>query len=225
MHGTIIVIEGLDGCGKSTQLELLKETFTDCRFITFPNYESPSGHLITQYLQGEFHEEDPLRSAYSASSFYAADRYASYKKDWEKDYLSGKTIISARYTTSNAFYQMTKLPHDAWGSYADWLYDFEYAKLGIPKPDAVIFLDVPVEVSQRLLTERYDGNEAKKDIHEADVNYLKACREAAMYACEHRPAGEEWHIIRCCENGEMRTIAEIQAEIAGIVQRLTAKED
>ncbi len=223
MHGTIIVIEGLDGCGKSTQLELLKAQFTDCRFITFPNYESPSGHLITQYLQGEFHEEDPLRSAYSASSFYAADRYASYKKDWEKDYLSGKTIISARYTTSNAFYQMTKLPHDAWASYAEWLYDFEYEKLGIPKPDAVIFLDVPIEVSQRLLSQRYDGNEAKKDIHEADVNYLKACREAAMYACEHRPAGEEWHIIQCCENGEMRTIAEIKAEIAGIIRKIAGK--
>lgn len=223
MSGTIIVIEGLDGCGKSTQLDLLKAQFADCRFITFPNYESPSGHLITQYLQGEFHEEDPLRSAYSASSFYAADRYASYKKDWEKDYLSEKTIISARYTTSNAFYQMTKLPRNEWESYADWLYDFEYEKLGIPKPDAVIFLDVPIEVSQRLLSQRYDGNEAKKDIHEADVNYLRACREAAMYACEHRPAGEEWHIIQCCENGKMRTIAEIQAEIAEIVQRIAGK--
>ncbi len=220
MSGTFIVIEGLDGCGKSTQLDLLKAQFTDCRFITFPNYDSPSGQLVTQYLQGEFHEENALRSAYSASSFYAADRYASYKKDWEKDYLSGKTIISARYTTSNAFYQMTKLPHAEWESYCDWLYDFEYEKLGIPKPDAVIFLDVPVEVSQRLLSARYDGDEAKKDIHEADVNYLRACREAAMYAHAHRPVGEEWHIIQCCENGEMRSISDIQAEIAAIVQKL-----
>lgn len=225
MHGSFIVIEGLDGCGKSTQLDLLKTAFTDCRFLTFPNYDSPSGQIITQYLSGAFHEEDPLRSAYSASSFYAADRYTSFKQDWEKDYLSGKTIISARYTTSNAFYQMTKLPRAEWETYCRWLYDFEYEKLGIPKPDAVIFLDVPVEVSQRLLSARYDGDEAKKDIHEADVNYLRACRNAAMYACEHRPAGEEWHIIQCCENGEMRSVSDIHQEIAAIVQKLTAKEN
>ncbi len=222
MHGSIIVIEGLDGCGKSTQLDLLKAQFTDCRFITFPNYDSPSGAIVTQYLSGAFHEEDTLKSAYSASSFYAVDRYTSFKQDWENDYLSGKTIISARYTTSNAFYQMTKLPKSTWESYADWLYDFEYEKLGIPKPDAVIFLDVPVEVSQKLLSQRYDGNETKKDIHEADVNYLKACREAAMYAYEHRPTGEQWHIIQCCENGEMRSISEIQTEIADIVRKLIA---
>ncbi len=222
MQGKIIVIEGLDGCGKSTQLELLKERFTDCRFITFPNYDSPGGELVTQYLHGEFHEENVKRSAFSASAFYAVDRYASFKKDWESDYASGKTIISARYTTSNAFYQMTKLERSQWEDYCAWLYDFEYEKLGIPRPDAVIFLDVPIEVSQRLLTGRYGGNEEKKDIHEADVEYLKKCREAAMYACEHRPAGEEWHIIRCCENDEMRTIAEIQAELAELVQKLTA---
>ncbi len=222
MHGKIIVIEGLDGCGKTTQLELLKERFTECRFITFPNYESPSGELITQYLHGEFHEEDVQRSAYSASSFYAVDRYASFKKDWEADYRSGKTIISARYTTSNAFYQMTKLDRAQWAEYCSWLYDFEYAKLGLPRPDAVIFLDVPVEVSQRLLTERYQGNEGKKDIHEADVNYLKKCRDAAMYAYEQR--GEEcWYLIGCCENGEMRSIADIQTEIAGVVQQLAGK--
>ncbi len=225
MPGTIIVIEGLDGCGKSTQLELLKTQFTNCRFITFPNYDSPSGEIVKQYLSGTFHEEDALRSAYSASSFYAVDRYTSFKQDWEKDYLSGKTIISARYTTSNAFYQMTKLPADRWEAYCSWLYDFEYQKLGIPRPDAVIFLDVPVEVSQRLLTERYDGNEEKKDIHEADVSYLKRCRDAVIYAYEHRPAGEQWQMISCCENEKMRSIADIQEEIAGIVRALSERND
>ncbi len=221
MPGKIIVIEGLDGCGKSTQLALLKEQFNDCRFITFPNYDSPSGEIIKQYLSGAFCEEDALRSAYSASSFYAVDRYTSFKQDWEKDYLSGKTIISARYTTSNAFYQMTKLPTGEWETYCSWLYDYEYQKLGIPRPDAVIFLDVPIDVSQQLLTARYDGNEAKKDIHEADVSYLKACRDAAMYAYAHRPAGEQWQIISCCENGALRSIADIQEEIAGIVRALS----
>lgn len=219
MHGKIIVIEGLDGCGKSTQLELLKERFTDCRFITFPNYESPSGELVTQYLHGEFHEEDAQRSAYSASSFYAVDRYASFKKDWENDYISGKTIISARYTTSNAFYQMTKLDRAQWEEYCSWLYDFEYGRLGIPRPDAVIFLDVPVEVSQRLLTERYEGNEGKKDIHEADVDYLKKCRDAAMYAHANRGT-ENWHVIECCEDGALRPIDSIHEELTAIISGL-----
>ncbi|MBR2912998.1 MAG: deoxynucleoside kinase [Oscillospiraceae bacterium] len=216
MQGKIIVIEGLDGCGKSTQLELLKERFTGCRFITFPNYDSPSGELVTQYLHGEFHEEDAQRSAYSASAFYAVDRYASFKKDWESDYLSGKTIISARYTTSNAFYQMTKLDRAQWEEYCRWLYDFEYGRLGIPRPDAVIFLDVPVEVSQRLLTQRYEGNEGKKDIHEADVEYLKKCRDAVMYAYENRGT-EHWHMIACCENDALRPISSIHEELVSVI--------
>ncbi len=219
MPGKIIVIEGLDGCGKSTQLELLKTQFTHCRFLTFPNYDSPSGAIITQYLSGEFQETDALRSAYSASSFYAVDRYTSFKQDWEKDYLAGKTIISARYTTSNAFYQMTKLPKGCWEDYCTWLYDFEYGKLGIPRPDAVIFLDMPVEVSQRLMSGRYGGNEDRKDIHEADVDYLTACRSAAMYACEHRST-EQWHLISCCENDVLRSISSIQEELRGLLRRL-----
>ncbi len=219
MNGKIIVIEGLDGCGKSTQLELLKQQFESYRFITFPNYASPSGEIITQYLNGTFHEENCERSTYSASSFYAIDRYISFKQDWEKDYLEGRTIISARYTTSNAFYQMTKLPPSEWEAYCSWLYDYEYGKLGIPRPDAVIFLDVPIEVSQKLLSERYQGDERKKDIHEADVEYLKACRNAAMYVCGHDPR-EKWCIVQCCEGETMRTIDAIQQELVSIIQSL-----
>jgi dTMP kinase len=220
MSGKIIVIEGLDGCGKSTQLALLEERFSQCRFITFPNYASPSGEIVTQYLKGAFREENREYSAYSASSFYAIDRYISFKQDWEKDYRSGKTIISARYTTSNAFYQMTKLDRSLWESYCNWLYDYEYQKLGIPRPDAVIFLDVPVAVSQRLLSARYGGDERKKDIHESDAAYLRACREAAMYTCNHSTS-EQWHVLQCCRNGEMRSVEEIHQEIAAIVESLT----
>ncbi len=219
MPGKLIIIEGLDGCGKSTQLELLKERFADCRFITFPNYNSPSGEIITQYLSGAFHEPDALRSAYSASSFYAIDRYTSFKQDWEQDYLAGTTLISARYTTSNAFYQMTKLDRSQWQQYCDWLYDFEYNKLGIPRPDAVIFLDVPVEVSQQLLTERYEGDESRKDIHEADTAYLRACREAVMYVHANR-GREAWYFISCCEGEKLRSIDSIQTELAGIMEEI-----
>jgi dTMP kinase len=94
MHGKIIVIEGLDGCGKSTQLELLKKRFEGCRFLTFPNYASPAGEIVTEYLGGRIPDADPVHSAYSASTFYAADRYISYRKDWYVDYAGGRDILS-----------------------------------------------------------------------------------------------------------------------------------
>lgn len=221
MNGKIIVIEGLDGTGKTTQFELLKKSFSDCRFITFPNYQSHSGKIITEYLSGEFNEQNISISSYSASSFYAVDRYISFKKDWESDYKSGKNIISARYTTSNAVYQTTKLDKSEWDTYCSWLYDFEYNKLGIPRPDAVIFLDVPVEISQQLLLNRYSGDAAKKDIHEADPEYLKACRNAALYVSQHDP-DEQWHIIKCCEKGKMKSIEDINAEISHIIKNILA---
>lgn len=216
--GKIIVIEGLDGCGKSTQFELLKERFQDFRFITFPNYKSPSGEIITEYLSGKFAEESHERSSYSASTFYAVDRYISYKTDWGNDYKSGKNIISARYTTSNAIYQMTKLDKSLWHDYCKWLYDLEYNKMGIPKPDAVIFLDVPVEISQKLLSERYNGDESKKDIHEADMNYLKACRDSAIYASNHD--SEKWVVINCCDDDKLKSIEDINAEIVDIIKNI-----
>ena len=217
MHGKIIIIEGLDGCGKTTQVDLLKKTFTDCRFLTFPNYESFAGNIITDYLQGNIPESDTEKSAYSASSFYAVDRYISYRKDWRMDYEQGKTIISARYTTSNAIYQMTKLPRDKWENYCHWLYDFEYQKLGIPEPDEVIFLDVPVEVSQKLLSERYQGNEQKKDIHESNPDYLQHCHDAALYAGS---IGKPWNFIPCCEHQKLRSVEEIQKDLIQIIEKI-----
>ncbi|MCR5718302.1 MAG: deoxynucleoside kinase [Oscillospiraceae bacterium] len=216
MTSKIIIIEGLDGCGKSTQLALLEARFRDCRFLTFPNYDSPAGEIITEYLSGELSESGPLHSAYSASTFYAADRYISYRKDWRVDWLSGRTIISARYTTSNAIYQMTKLDRSQWEDYCRWLYDYEYEKLGIPAPDAVIFLDVPVEVSQKLLTARYAGDEGRKDIHEADPEYLKRCREAVRYAAGHDPYAK-WYMLNCCYDGELRTPESIHKELVRMI--------
>lgn len=217
MHGKIIIIEGLDGCGKSTQVELLKMTFQNCRFLTFPDYASLAGQIVTEYLEGRIPERDAEKSAYSASSFYAVDRYISYRKDWYLDYQQGKTIISARYTTSNAIYQMTKLPRDKWETYCHWLYDYEYQKLGIPEPDEVIFLDVPVEVSQKLLTERYQGQEHKKDIHEANPEYLKHCRDAALYAGS---IGKPWKFLQCCENQQMKSIETIQKELISQIKEI-----
>ena len=194
--GKLFVIEGLDGCGKSTQLEMLKsKTDNNTRFISFPNYDSASGQIIKDYLSGKFVEENGRAGAYTASSFYAVDRYISYKTDWEKDYQAGKTIIAARYTSSNAIYQMTKLDKSQWDEYLSWLEDYEYEKFGIPRPDKVVFLDMPIEVSQKLLSSRYGGNEDKKDIHERNVDFLKACREAALYTAERKG----WFILPCSD--------------------------
>jgi len=209
----LIVIDGLDGCGKSTQLELLKEKITDAHFITFPYYNTNSGKIVSDYLGGKFKEESASVSAYSASAIYAVDRYTSFKTHWESLYKSGSPLISARYTTSNAIYQMTKLDKSQWDSYLDWLYDFEYEKLGLPSPDLTIFLDMPIEISQKLLSERYDGDETKKDIHEQDTSFLNACREAALYVGKR----SGWKIIRCDKNGEARAIKDINDELYNII--------
>lgn len=210
----LFVIDGLDGCGKSTQFELLKEKFTDAHFITFPYYNTNSGKIVSDYLSGKFHEENPMVSAYSASAIYAVDRYTSFKTHWEELYKSGRPVISARYVTSNAIYQMTKLDKAQWDSYLDWLYDFEYEKLGMPRPDKTIFLDMPVEISQKLLSARYDGDESKKDIHEQNVSFLKSCREAALYVAER----DGWVIIPCGNGGAPRSIGEINADLERIIK-------
>ncbi len=210
----LIVIEGLDGSGKSTQLEMLKEKLTDAHFITFPYYENDSGRIIGSYLRGDFGETDPVKSAYSASIMYAVDRYTSYKTHWQALYESGRPVISARYVSSNAVYQMTKLDSSEWTGYLGWLTDLEYGKLGMPRPDLTVFLDMPTEVSQKLLMKRYGGDESKKDIHERDTAYLRHCRDAAMFTAERYG----WQIVQCSENGEPRSPSDINSQIMNIIE-------
>lgn len=211
--GKLIVIEGLDGCGKSTQLELLPKTLgeegIECRTVSFPDYDSDSSALIKMYLRGDFGTDPKAVNAFAASVFYAADRFASFKQKWGEYYNGGGTVISGRYTTSNAVHQCSKLPENEWTQFLDWLYDFEYNKIGIPKPDLVIFLDMPIEVSQKLLSGRYSGDESKKDIHERDTEYLDRCRKAAVFTAEY----SKWKVIPCAQNGEARSIESIAADI------------
>ena len=211
--GKLIVLEGLDGSGKSTQFELLKKYFEDSnityRAISFPEYDKPSSALVKMYLGGEFSKNAADVNAYAASSFYAVDRYASYKLYWEKDYSEGAVILAARYVTSNAIYQMTKLDEQQWDEYLNWLCDYEYEKLGLPKPDKVIFLDMPVEISQKLLTERYNGDEQKKDIHEANVDFLVHCRKTALYAAKKLG----WQIIECGRGDTPLSIEDINKQL------------
>lgn len=211
--GKLIVIEGLDGCGKSTQLELLPKNLQkngiESRSVSFPDYDSNSSALVKMYLAGEFGKKPGDVNAYAASLFYAVDRFASYKTNWGQFYNQNGVIVSGRYTTSNAVHQTSKMGEDEWQGFLDWLYDLEYNKVGIPKPDKVIFLDMPIEVSQKLLSGRYKGDEAKKDIHESDTEYLQQCRKAAMFTARY----SGWTVISCAKDGSPRAIEDIANDI------------
>ncbi len=207
------VIEGLDGCGKSTQIELLEKAL--CKqnksflHIKLPDYESPSSTLVNMYLAGEFGSNATDVNVYAASAFYAVDRYANFTLKWRDAYFAGTDILADRYTTSNAIYQLAKLPKEQWDAYLDWLSDFEYNKMGIPAPDKVIYLDMPVEISQKLMSNRYHGDESKKDVHEKNVAFLNQCREAALYTANKW----NWMIIHCDADEKPRTIEDIHSEI------------
>lgn len=221
MKGKLIVLEGLDGSGKATQAQMLydywRTVYTqEVRKVTFPNYESDSSALVKMYLAGEFGNNAQDVNAYAASLFYSVDRYAGYRKDWGAFYEAGGVIIADRYTTSNAVHQCAKLPREEWSPYLKWLFDLEYQKIQIPSPDIVIYLDVDPQVSQRLMKERYHGNEQKKDIHEKDVKYLEQSRQAALYCAKELG----WHMISCCHGEQMRTREKIFEEIKGLVESL-----
>lgn len=213
MKGRLIVIEGLDGSGKATQAQLLYDRLqkqdAKVKKVSFPDYASSSSSLVKMYLSGEFGNEPNAVNAYAASSFYAVDRYASFKKDWEQFYNEGGVIIADRYTTSNAIHQCSKLSEGQWDSYLEWLFCYEYILLGIPKPDIVIYLNVDTQVSQKLIAGRYQGDESKKDIHERNPEYLESSRTAAVY-CSKKMG---WKEISCCINGCMKSKEDIYEKI------------
>lgn len=218
MAGKFIVIEGLDGSGKATQTEILKKAFASkgkrVKKLTFPDYDNPSSALVKMYLDGEFGENPDDVNAYAAAAFYTVDRIASYLKFWKEDYENGTVILADRYATSNIIYQMSKLPENQWDSYIDFQENFEYDKIKVPKPDMVIYLDVEPDVSQKLLSGRYSGDESKKDLHEKNVNFLLQCRKSALYAVEKLG----WKKISCTENGEMRSVEDISRDILKIIE-------
>ena len=211
--GKLIVIEGTDGSGKSTQFKALTERLrsegTDFKTLVFPQYSEPSSALIRMYLGGEFGTNPSDVNAYAASAFYAVDRYASYKKDWGEWFENGGIIVSDRYTTSNAVHQTSKEPKEKQGEFLRWLYEFEYDKLGLPRPDLTIYLDVPTAFTEKLMRHREASTNTKADIHEKDMDYLATCRETGRAAAKFY----NWTIIDCVKDGEMRSIADIHEEI------------
>lgn len=217
--GKLIVLEGTDGSGKSTQFKLLTEYLTrqghQFKKLVFPQYSEPSSALIRMYLGGEFGTKPTDVNAYAASAFYAVDRYASYKKVWGDWYENGGLIVSDRYTTFNAVHQTSKEPVEKQEQFLHWLYDFEYNKLGLPAPDLVIYLDVPTDFTEQMMRKREHDTNTKADIHEQDMSYLATCRKTGRAAANYY----NWTIINCVKDGKMRSIEDIHAEICRHIQK------
>ena len=216
----LVVIEGLDGSGKGTQTKLtaqrLKEQGRDLRQITFPDYDSESSALVKMYLSGAFGDKPDDVNAHAASSFYAVDRFASYRQDWGRFYESGVLVIADRYTTSNAVHQTPKLPREERRAFLKWLFDFEYRLLELPKPDRVVYLDLPTEISEEMMRRREEKTHTQADIHERDEAYLAACRESAeliINLCG-------WEKIDCSRDGQIRSPEDIHREVLARVEDL-----
>jgi len=221
MKGKLIAIEGVDSSGKETHTEMLYNRLLNenCRVIKvrFPDYESQSSALVKMYLNGEFGEKPEDVNPYASSSFYAVDRFASYKTAWEDFYLSGGTVIADRYTTSNMIHQASKIKDETERKkYLEWLWDFEFVKLGIPVPDCVIFLDMPPEYAQKLMEHRKNKftGKAQKDIHEKSSDHLRSSYDFALSIA----GAYHWNRVPCVEDGRIRSFEEIHEDIYRIVR-------
>ena len=220
--GKLIVIEGTDSSGKETQTKKLYERLLsegkNVRKISFPNYDSPACEPVKMYLAGKFGDNASKVNPYPISTMYAIDRYASYKMDWGNFLQNGGIIITDRYTTSNMVHQASKIEDkEEKEKYLQWLEDLEYNKMELPKPDMVIFLNMPTDMAAKLMAERKNKitGEIQKDIHEKNKEYLKksydnACEIAKKY---------NWQEIKCV-NKELKSIEDIGEEIYNLVSSL-----
>ena len=215
--GKLIVLEGIDGSGKSAQYRRLCARMEKDKIaynhIVFPRYDRESSALIRLYLGGAFGSRPGDVNAYAASTFYAVDRFASYRDDWGKIYESGGLILSDRYSTSNAVHQGSKLPDRELADFFTWLADLEYHKMGLPEPDLVLYLDVDLETSRRRMRRREEKNHTSADIHELDNDYLARCLRTADKACEHYG----WRRVPFLKNGTERDVDEKNDELYQII--------
>ncbi|MCF2597053.1 dTMP kinase [Pseudoflavonifractor phocaeensis] len=214
MAGKLIVFEGTDGSGKSTQFGELCRRLDgmgkEYQKLVFPQYDEPSSALIRMYLGGEFGNKPSDVNPYAASAFYAVDRYASLKKVWGAYYEEGGLILTDRYTTSNAVHQAVKCAPEDRPAFLRWLDDFEHDKMGLPRPDLVIYLDMPTQKAVELLRGREAATHTKADIHELDTGYLADCRACALQAAQVLG----WKKISCLDaEGALRPIRDIHEEI------------
>ncbi|MGL4912039.1 MAG: dTMP kinase [Romboutsia sp.] len=220
MNGKLIIIEsGSDASGKATQTKKLYERLVNdgynVRKVEYPNYKSESSSLVKMYLRGDFGKNASDVDPYIASTFFAADRFASFKTDWEEFYNNGGIILADRYTTSNMVHQASKMDKQDRDKYLEWLYDYEFNMYKIPKPDCVVFLDVPIEFSQKLMENRKNKitGESKKDIHESDIKYLEKSYNNSLDIAEKY----NWKKINCVKDDSLRSIESIHQDIYKIV--------
>jgi len=214
----LIVLEGIDGSGKSTQFRLLCEYMDQQKLgytrVRFPQYDQPSSALLTMYLQGEFGREPGDVNPYAASTFYAVDRYASFQKVWGGAYRAGELILADRYTTSNAVHQGAKCSGDARRAFFQWLDEFEYTHMELPRPDVVLYMDVSAEIALGNMRAREAETGTTADIHETGAEYLRACCDSAKDAAGFYG----WYPVSCMQDGKMRSEQEIHLEILGILR-------
>ncbi len=220
MKGKLIVFEGTDGSGKATQARLLFQRMTKrglaCREIDFPRYGNPFAVPVDRYLHGALGNRPGDVNAYASSTFFAVDRFASYKEDWGGFYEAGGILVANRYTTSNAVHQAPKLPEAERREYLDWLFDLEYHRLGLPVPDLVLYLDMPSAVSEKMLRHREASTGSAADIHEQDGGYLRRCRETAREIV--RQYG--WTVVDCAAGDAPRSPEDIHRQVAAIAGNL-----
>lgn len=219
----LIVLEGVDASGKATQTKKLCERLTkegkNIMKITFPDYDSPSSAPVKMYLSGELGETADSINAYAASALFAVDRFCSYRKNWKEFLDNGGYVIADRYVTSNFIHQASKIDDKKErDEYLDFQSDFEYNKIGLPNPDAVLFLDVPPEVSLALIAGRENkfDNEASHDIHERDPHHLHKSYESAVYVADKF----NFIKINCTENGNLKSIEDIAEIVYGAVEKI-----
>jgi len=216
--GKLIVLEGTDGSGKTTQLGLLCDRLTQTgiayRKLEYPCYGTKGASLVEYYLNGGLGSDPNAVNAYASSSFFAADRYVDFHNNWKADYEAGGLFVAGRYTTSNAVHQAAKLDGQARTDYLNWLFHYEYDLMGLPKPDLVLFLDLPSDMT---FTNLYTRQQDKGDIHELDHDYLEKCRESALELCGRYG----WHRVQCAPDNKLRTVQEINDELLhGVLEAL-----
>lgn len=221
--GHVIVIDGLDGCGKTTQHErintiLQNEYPNKVKPFSYPNYDSGSSEPIKMYLSGKISQNMDDINPYATSMFYSVDRYIGYLTEWKKYHDDDYHILLARYTSSNLIHQMSKLPQTDWDKYIDWLYGIEMGKFGLPEESKIIFLSMDINISQKYLTSRYSGDESKKDIHESNIEYLMKCHDAAMYIANKYP--EKWTIVKCDDGDKILSIDDITYKILSALKSI-----
>ena len=221
--GILIAIDGVDASGKQTQTELLKKRLVEdgknIKAVSFPAYDNPSSTLVKMYLNGDFGEKPSDVNAYATSTFFAADRFATYRTDWGKDYNSGTIILADRYVSSNLIHQASKIDNSAEkDKFLTWLDDLEHNIYGLPRPDVTIFLDMPPEYGVMLMKDRANKSNGtdKKDIHESDFSYLETSYNNAVYVAERF----NWKRVSCVKDGEIRSVEDIHNDIYSIIKEI-----